>query len=79
MPRKSTVATASKIFGLKKSSVEKPAPSLRVVKVKADAAMMSGYLWDALELYDSILTHAGRERALAGGHDAVWFAGALEG
>ena len=79
VPRKSTVATASKIFGLKKSSVEKPAPSLRVVKVKADAAMMSGYLWDALELYDSILTHTGRERALAGGHDAVWFAGALEG
>lgn len=79
VPRKSTVAAASKIFGLKKSSTDKPAPSLRVVKVKADAAMMSGYLWDALELYDSILTQAGRERALAGGHDAVWFAGALEG
>lgn len=79
--RMSAASAASKMFGLKrsKSPAQPPPASLRLVKVKADVAMLNGYLWDALELYDSILTLPGKERALAGGHDAVWFAGALEG
>lgn len=77
-----TVAAASKMFGLKRRPPTAPPPpttTFRLTKVKADVALINGYLWDALEMYDSILTLSGKERALAGGHDAVWFAGALEG
>ena len=56
-----------------------PTSATRFAKVRADAALLAGDLWTAIETYDSILTVPGRERALAGGQDAVWFASALEG
>ncbi|GAC99849.1 hypothetical protein PHSY_007452 [Pseudozyma hubeiensis SY62] len=56
-----------------------PTGSGRYAKVKADLHLLSGNLWDALEGYSSALTALGKERALAGGQDAVWFASALEG
>lgn len=56
-----------------------PTSATRFAKVRADAALLAGDLWTAIETYDSILTVSGRERALAGGQDAVWFASALEG
>lgn len=71
-------SAAAKMFSLKRRT-SAPPPSVRHTKVRGDAALLSGYLWDALEHYDTVLTHQGRERALAGGQDAVWFAGALEG
>lgn len=48
-------------------------------KLKADAALLSGDLWRALENYEMAMNCLGKERALAGGMDAVWYAGALEG
>lgn len=82
-PRPATAAPsgASKMFGRKRAAPA-PAPptlSLRAAKVQADVALLSGLLWDALEGYSAILTPGGKDRALAGGQDAVWFAGALEG
>ncbi|TKY89469.1 hypothetical protein EX895_002000 [Sporisorium graminicola] len=56
-----------------------PTGTGRYAKVKADLHLLSGNLWDALEGYSSALTALGKERALAGGQDAVWFASALEG
>uniref|UniRef100_V5EU98 Uncharacterized protein n=1 Tax=Kalmanozyma brasiliensis (strain GHG001) TaxID=1365824 RepID=V5EU98_KALBG len=56
-----------------------PTGSGRYAKVKADLHLLSGNLWDALEGYTSALNALGKERALAGGQDAVWFASALEG
>ncbi len=56
-----------------------PTGSGRYAKVKADLHLLSGNLWDALEGYSTALTALGKERALAGGQDAVWFASALEG
>ncbi|KAI3626909.1 TRS120 [Malassezia furfur] len=56
-----------------------PLGSARHTKVRGDLALLSGDLWGALELYDSLLTVSNRERAMAGGQDAVWFASALEG
>jgi len=80
-PRPAAPSAAAKMFGLKrtKAPAAPPPVSMRLLKVKADVALLGGYLWDALELYDSVLTAAGKERALAGGQDAVWFAAALEG
>lgn len=74
-------SAAAKMFGLKRPKPPAPPPpvSMRLIKVRADVALLGGYLWDALELYDSVLTASGKERALAGGQDAVWFAAALEG
>ncbi|CDU24850.1 related to hypercellular protein (hypa) [Sporisorium scitamineum] len=56
-----------------------PTGTGRYAKVKADLHLLSGNLWDALEGYSTALTALGKERALAGGQDAVWFASALEG
>ncbi|SPO47356.1 related to hypercellular protein (hypa) [Moesziomyces antarcticus] len=56
-----------------------PTGSGRYAKVRADLHLLSGNLWDALEAYSSALVALGKERALAGGQDAVWFASALEG
>lgn len=82
---------ASKVFGAlsKRRTSATPTPaalpatgplgSARHTKVRGDLALLSGDLWGALELYDALLTVSNRERALAGGQDAVWFASALEG
>jgi hypothetical protein len=51
----------------------------RYAKVKADYYLLSGDLWNALHTYDSCTNLLGRERAIAGGQDAVWYASALEG
>ena len=51
----------------------------RLTKVRADACLLAGDLWGALSNYESAMTTLGKERALAGGQDAVWYAGALEG
>lgn len=56
-----------------------PTGTGRHAKVKADLHLLAGNLWDALEGYSTALTALGKERALAGGQDAVWFASALEG
>ena len=56
-----------------------PTGTGRYAKVKADLYLLSGNLWDALEGYSTALVALGKERALAGGQDAVWFASALEG
>ncbi|SNX86196.1 related to hypercellular protein (hypa) [Melanopsichium pennsylvanicum] len=56
-----------------------PTGTGRYSKVKADLHLLEGNLWAALEGYSSALTALGKERALAGGQDAVWFASALEG
>lgn len=81
LPPRPAPSAAAKMFGLKraKAPAAPPPVSMRLLKVRADVALLSGYLWDALELYDSVLTATGKERALAGGQDAVWFAAALEG
>lgn len=80
-PRPTAPSAAAKMFGLKRAKPpsQPPPVSMRLLKVKADVSLLGGYLWDALDLYDHVLTTAGKERALAGGHDAVWFAAALEG
>lgn len=92
-PRQGSTSTpppgaASKVFSAlsKRKAAPGTAPptsgphgSARHAKVRGDLALLSGDLWSALELYDSLLTLQGRERALAGGQDAVWFASALEG
>ncbi|KAK0548838.1 hypothetical protein OC845_003389 [Tilletia horrida] len=51
----------------------------RIAKVKADYALLTGDLWTALSTYDRCLTNLGRDRAVAGGQDAVWYASGLEG
>lgn len=51
----------------------------RYAKVKADYFLLSGDLWNALHTYDSCMNLLGKERAIAGGQDAVWYASALEG
>lgn len=51
----------------------------RHAKLKADSALLAGDLWRALEFYEVSMNSLGKERALAGGNDAVWYAGALEG
>ncbi|WFD19284.1 hypothetical protein MCAP1_001509 [Malassezia caprae] len=81
LPPRPTPSGATKMFGLKRAKppAAPPPVSMRLLKVRADVALLSGYLWDALDLYDNVLTAAGKERALAGGQDAVWFAAALEG
>lgn len=82
--------TASKVFGAlgKRRGTATLIPqtpstgshgAARYAKVRGDAALLGGDLWSALELYDSLLTTQNRERSLAGGQDAVWFASALEG
>ncbi|KAL4401129.1 trans-Golgi network protein [Malassezia pachydermatis] len=80
-PRPAPASATSKMFGLKRSKTPATPPptSMRLEKIKADAALLSGYLYDAMEGYDRILSVHGKERALAGGQDAVWFASALEG
>lgn len=55
-----------------------PTGSGRYAKVKADYSLLCGDLWAAITLYDSCLTWLGKERAVAGGQDAVWYASALE-
>lgn len=56
-----------------------PTGSGRYAKVKADYYLLVGDLWGALQTYDSCMGQLGKERALAGGQDAVWYASALEG
>ncbi|KAE8232223.1 hypothetical protein CF326_g2748 [Tilletia indica] len=56
-----------------------PTGTGRIAKVKADYALLSGDLWTALSMYDKCLSSLGRDRAVAGGQDAVWYAGGLEG
>ncbi|CAD6884553.1 unnamed protein product [Tilletia laevis] len=56
-----------------------PTGTGRITKVKADYALLSGDLWTALSMYDKCLSSLGRDRAVAGGQDAVWYAGGLEG
>ncbi len=56
-----------------------PTGAGRYAKVKGDLHLLSGNLWEALERYTAALHYLGKERALAGGQDAVWFASALEG
>jgi len=51
----------------------------RYAKIKADYYLLSGDLWNALHTYDSCLNLLGKERAMAGGQDSVWYASALEG
>lgn len=51
----------------------------RYAKIKADYHLLIGDLWSALQGYDSCMSLLGKERALAGGQDAVWYASALEG
>ncbi|PWZ02496.1 hypothetical protein BCV70DRAFT_182633 [Testicularia cyperi] len=56
-----------------------PMGSGRYAKIRADFHLLSGHLWEALDGYATSLTTLGKERAMAGGQDAVWFASALEG
>lgn len=56
-----------------------PSGAGRYCKIKADYALLSGDLWGAIINYDACMTWLGKERALAGGQDAVWYASALEG
>lgn len=56
-----------------------PTGTGRLAKVKADFHLLCGNLWEALDKYAACLNALGKERALAGGQDAVWFASALEG
>ncbi|PWN28125.1 hypothetical protein BDZ90DRAFT_231881 [Jaminaea rosea] len=56
-----------------------PTGAGRYAKVRADYALLSGDLWGALGGYDTCMSWLGKERALAGGQDAVWYASALEG
>lgn len=51
----------------------------RYAKMKADYYLLVGDLWNALHTYDSCMSLLGKERAIAGGQDAVWYASALEG
>ncbi|CAO1627315.1 unnamed protein product [Sympodiomycopsis kandeliae] len=55
-----------------------PTGSGRYAKVKADYSLLCGDLWGAITGYDACLNWLGKERALAGGQDAVWYASALE-
>lgn len=56
-----------------------PTGTGRYAKVKADFYLLVGDLWSALQTYDSCLSLLGKERALAGSQDSVWYASALEG
>ncbi|KAK0525746.1 hypothetical protein OC842_005408 [Tilletia horrida] len=56
-----------------------PTGTGRIAKIKADYALLSGDLWTALSTYDKCLSSLGRDRAVAGGQDAVWYASGLEG
>lgn len=56
-----------------------PTGAGRYAKIKADYSLLSGDLWGAIEGYDTCMSWLGKERALAGGQDAVWYASALEG
>lgn len=56
-----------------------PAGAGRYAKVCADASLLSGDLYAALDGYAASMDYLGKERALAGGTDAVWYASALEG
>ncbi|CAO1630540.1 unnamed protein product [Parajaminaea phylloscopi] len=56
-----------------------PAGAGRYAKVRADYSLLSGDLWSAIAGYDACMTWLGKDRALAGGQDAVWYASALEG
>ncbi|SPO39023.1 related to hypercellular protein (hypa) [Pseudozyma flocculosa] len=56
-----------------------PTGTGRFAKVRADFHLLAGDLWTALEGYEASLNFLGKERALAGGQDAVWYASALEG
>lgn len=51
----------------------------RYAKIRADYYLLVGDLWNALHTYDSCMNLLGKERAMAGGQDAVWYASALEG
>ncbi|KDN45976.1 hypothetical protein K437DRAFT_256391 [Tilletiaria anomala UBC 951] len=51
----------------------------RHTKVLADYCLLAGDLWSAISYYDLAMKWMGKERCLAGGQDAVWFASALEG
>ena len=51
----------------------------RHTKVLADYCLLAGDLWSAISYYDLAMKWIGKERCLAGGQDAVWFASALEG
>ncbi|PKI84935.1 hypothetical protein MVES1_001335 [Malassezia vespertilionis] len=88
-PRVPPNGAASKVFGVLAKRRAAPAllptvhsgphGKMRHTKLRADAMLLGGDLWSALSLYDGLLTPQARERALAGGQDAVWFASALEG
>jgi hypothetical protein len=56
-----------------------PSGAGRYAKIKADYYLLVGDLWNALHTYDSCLTLLGKERAMAGGQDAAWYASGLEG
>lgn len=83
-----TKSPAARSSAAKSSATAKKTSSLlgagplgagRYCKVKADYALLSGDLWAAISEYDACATWLGKERALAGGQDAVWYASALEG
>ncbi|KAN0062027.1 hypothetical protein ACQY0O_006022 [Thecaphora frezii] len=79
--RRTILSSASAKKGKKTTSVGGVGPtgSGRFAKVRADYSLLSGDLWAALEGYHAALGYMGKERALAGGQDAVWYASALEG
>lgn len=56
-----------------------PTGAGRYAKVKADYYLLVGDLWSAAKEYDNCMSLMGKERAMAGGQDAVWYASALEG
>lgn len=56
-----------------------PTGAGRYAKIRADYSLLSGDLWGAIGGYDTCMSWLGKERALAGGQDAVWYASALEG
>lgn len=56
-----------------------PTGAGRYAKVKADYYLLVGDLWSAAKEYDNCMGLMGKERAMAGGQDAVWYASALEG
>lgn len=56
-----------------------PTGAGRYAKVRADYYLLIGDLWSAAKEYDNCMSLMGKERAMAGGQDAVWYASALEG
>ncbi|PWN93852.1 hypothetical protein FA10DRAFT_248239 [Acaromyces ingoldii] len=83
--RKSTLPSTSATNSSKRSKTGQsivsagPRGQGRIAKVKADYHLLAGDLWSALTTYDACMAHLGKERALAGGQDSVWYASALEG